>query len=395
MAKQSLSRSDARKIILHAAGLSKRAQFGRGKEAVYKVIDHMGWIQVDTNYVVERAHHHQLASRVPGYRTEWLSELQAEGKIFEFWTSDAAFLPMKDFRFSLPVKEAFVAKRKPMTPAELNLMNRILDRISREGPLMAKDFEDIREKKSSGWWDWRPSKVAIEQLYWGGRLGTTRTPEFHKVYDLADNLVPRNIDKAMPTPEEFGRHVVRRSLRSMGIAHLQEIMWSSRFVRTSVKDELMKLIEEGEVSEVTVEGIKGLRYMFSSYLKKKIKLSNEVFVLSPFDRLNFFRRRLREYFDFDYQIECFVPKAKRKYGYFSLPILAGDKFVARMDSKAERKEKKLIVFNLHFEDVKMSNKVAMAVWDAIEDFAEFNGCKSIEIEKTNRKNFPGKERKSK
>jgi uncharacterized protein YcaQ len=111
MAKQSLSRSDARKIILHAAGLSKRAQFGRGKEAVYKVIDHMGWIQVDTNYVVERAHHHQLASRVPGYRTEWLSELQAEGKIFEFWTSDAAFLPMKDFRFSLPVKEAFVAKR--------------------------------------------------------------------------------------------------------------------------------------------------------------------------------------------------------------------------------------------------------------------------------------------
>ena len=387
MPNHTLSKPDARKIILHAAGLSKRAQFGRGKDAVYKVIEHMGWIQVDTNYVVERAHHHQLASRVPGYRTEWLSELQAEGKIFEFWTSDAAFIPMKDFRFSLPVKEAFVAKRKPMTPAETNLMNRILDRISREGPLMAKDFEDVREKKSSGWWDWRPSKVAIEHLYWGGKLGTIRTPEFHKVYDLTDNLVPRIIDTAIPTAEEFGRHVVRRSLRSMGIAHKQEIMWSSRFVKTGVQEELTKMVDEGEVSEVSIEGVKGVRYMLTSYLQKKIKLSDEVFVLSPFDRLNFFRRRLKEYFDFDYQIECFVPKAKRKYGYFSLPILMSDTFVARMDSKADRKEQKLVVFNLHFEDVKLSKNALSDVGDAIEEFAGFNGCRTVEIEKTNRKGF--------
>jgi uncharacterized protein len=107
-----LTKQQARKIILHAAGLSKRAQFGKGIEAVYKFIDHLGFVQIDTNYVVERAHHHSIAARVPDYKTEWLEQLQAEGRIFEFWTFASGFMPMKDFRFSLPVKESFKQRRK-------------------------------------------------------------------------------------------------------------------------------------------------------------------------------------------------------------------------------------------------------------------------------------------
>ena len=98
-----ITKSQARKIILHAAGLTKRAQFGKGKEAVYKVIDHLGFVQVDTIYVVERAHHHAIAARVPGYRTEWLDELQAEGRIYEFLTRESGYMPMNEFRFSLPI----------------------------------------------------------------------------------------------------------------------------------------------------------------------------------------------------------------------------------------------------------------------------------------------------
>src|SRR5258706_4134541 len=96
-----LTKSQARKIILHAAGLSKRGQFGKGLEAAYKVIDQLGFIQVDTNYVVERAHHHAIAARVPGYKTEWLEELQSDGRIYEFWTRDSGIMPMSEFRFSL------------------------------------------------------------------------------------------------------------------------------------------------------------------------------------------------------------------------------------------------------------------------------------------------------
>src|SRR5580698_9820939 len=110
-----LSIAQARKIILHAAGLSKPAQFGKGKDAVYKLIDHLGYVQLDTNYVVERAHHHTIASRVPDYKLEWLDELQEDGRIFEFFTSDSGYQPMHEFRFSLPVKQGFASDRKPLT----------------------------------------------------------------------------------------------------------------------------------------------------------------------------------------------------------------------------------------------------------------------------------------
>src|SRR4051812_23534060 len=123
----SLTKTQARKVILHAAGLSKRAQFGKGEEAVYKVIDHLGFFQIDTIYVVERAHHHAIASRVPDYKPEWLDQLQADGRIFEFWTHAAGYIPMRDFRFSLPVKESFIARRKTLTQTEVNLMKKVID----------------------------------------------------------------------------------------------------------------------------------------------------------------------------------------------------------------------------------------------------------------------------
>ena len=382
-----LTRSQARKIILHAAGLSKRAQFGKGREAVYKLIDHLGYVQLDTNYVVERAHHHAIASRVPDYKLEWLEELQADGRIFEFFTSDSGYMPMHNFRFSLPVKNGFLSGRKPLTQAEINLMNKVLDRIAREGPLMVKDFENDRLEASSGWWDWRPSKMALERLYLDGRLMITRTKDFQKVYDLPMNLIPDDIDTTMPTPEEFARHAIRRELQALGIAYAKEMAWRARYVKDNlVKKELEKLVEEGEVCKVAIEGLKTAPlYMLPSYKNKKIQLSGDAFILSPFDVLNVFRHRLRDFFDFDYQIECFVPQAKRKYGYFSLPVLVGDTFVARMDSKADRKQKVLTVHNLHFEPIKLSKPMIAGIVDAIKIFAGFNQCQDIVIKKSNNK----------
>ena len=384
-----LSRSQARKIILHAAGLSRRAQFGKGPEAVYKLIDHLGFIQIDTNYVVERAHHHSIASRVPDYKPEWLEDLQADGRIFEFLISDSGYIPMHEFRFSLPIKESFLPGRKPLTQAELNLMDKVLDRITREGPLMVKDFENDRQVASAGWWDWRPSKLALERLYLSGKLMTTRTKDFQKIYDLPINLIPDDIDTTMPTPEEFARHIILRTLQSLGIAYAKELAWRAHRVKNNlVKKELEKLVDEGEVYRVAIEGTPAAPlYMLPVYKNKKIQLSGDAFVLSPFDVLNVFRHRLKDFFDFDYQIECFVPQPKRKYGYFSLPVLAGDTFVARMDSKAERKQNRLIVHHLHFEPLKLSNPVLTKVAEAIRTFARFNQCQDIEFKKTNNRQY--------
>jgi uncharacterized protein len=381
-----LTKAQARKIIIHAAGLAKHAQFGKGKEAVFKVIDHLGFVQVDSNYTVERAHHHMLATRIPNYKTQWLDELQSEARIYEFWTRDSGYMPMEEFRFSIPIHDAY-RQRNDLQRTEVNLMNTIMDRIGREGPLRAKDFENDRVTKNAGWWDWRPSKVALERLHLAGHLLATRQRDFHKLYDLTDNIVPSDIDRTKPSMEEYARHLIFRSLRALGLAYANEIAWSGRLVKPPIKEELKKLVATGDVCEVQVEGLKGVLYMLPYYQKKKIVLAGDVFILSPWDILNVFRRRLKDFFDFDYQVECFVPAPKRKYGYFSLPILVGDVFVARMDSKADRKEHTLVIHNLHFEPVKMTAALTTKLRAAIFAFAKFNNCSGVVISKSNKKGF--------
>jgi uncharacterized protein YcaQ len=193
----------------------------------------------------------------------------------------------------------------------------------------------------------------------------------------------------MPTPEEFARHVIRRELKVLGIAYVKELVWRARYVKGHlIRQELVRMAAEGDILTVTVEGLKtGPLYMLPAYKNKKIELGKEVYILSPWDVVNVYRHRLRDFFDFDYQIECFVPAPKRKYGYFSLPILVGEDFVARMDSKAERKKRVLTVHHLHFEKGKLSPATIAAIKEAIEAFARFNQCDTVVIKKSNNKAF--------
>ena len=383
-----LTPAEARKIILHAAGLHKRAPFGKGREAVYKCIDHLGFIQIDTNYVVERAHHQAIYTRVPDYKPQWLAELQTDGRIFEYVTYASGYLPMQDYRFTLPVKESFLAKRSDLPAAENNILHKVLDRVTRDGPLMARDFENDRVGISTGWWDWRPSKIALERLYLDGRLMTTHQDDFQKLFDLPQNIVPIDTDKTMPSPEEYARHIIRRVLKALGIALQKDISFRTRYIKHDVKTQLQKLIETGEVAEVAVEGVKTPPlYMLSSYKRKKIELAGDTFIVSPFDMLNVLRHRLRLFFDFDYQVECFVPEPARKYGYFSHPILVGDTFVARMDAKADRKSRVLNINNLHFEPLKLTQIQLAGITTAIQNFAKFNQCTTLSVKKTNQKKY--------
>jgi len=382
-----LTKLQARKIILDAAGLARKAQFGTGIEAVYRVIDHLGFVQLDTNYVVERAHHHVMAARIPDYETEWLANLCEDGRIYEYLTSDAGYLPMRDFRFSLPVKKAFEMQGSPVSKPEINLMKQILDRVEREGAVMVGDFENDRMEASSGWWDWRPAKVALERLYLNGSLMISRTKAFQKVYDLPLNLVPQETDLTMPTEEEYARFVIHRTLAALGIASIKEISWRSRRVKGNlIKKELEKMAETGEIKTVNVEGLKSLFYMLPNQ-QIDLKLSNEVFILSPFDILNVFRHRLKDFFNFDYQIECFVPAPKRQYGYFSLPVLAGDHFIARMDAKADRKQKVLIVHNIHFEAIDLDQNTIEKFIQALRAFVLFNQCQDIIFKRSNNETY--------
>ncbi|WP_145860868.1 winged helix-turn-helix domain-containing protein [Pedobacter suwonensis] len=379
-----LSRSQARRMILHAAGLSGKAQFGTGIEAVNRVIDHLGYVQLDTNYVVERAHHHALFTRVPDYQTEWLAALCNDGDVFEYFTSDAGFLPMHDFRFSLPVKKAFATQGSPLTKAQSDLMTQILDQVERDGAVMVGDFENDRIEASSGWWDWRPAKVALEKLYLEGKLMISRNSAFQKVYQLPLDVIPHDTDQTEPTDEDYARYIIKRTLGALGISSVKEMAWRARRVKGNlVKKELEKMLQAGEVKTAKVEGVKGPLYMLSG-TDVNVNIEDEVFILSPFDILNVFRARLKDFFDFDYQIECFVPAPKRKFGYFSLPILAGERFIARMDAKADRKKKTLIVHNLHFEAVEPDEKTIDKLIHHLKEFILFNKCNDVVFKKSNR-----------
>jgi uncharacterized protein YcaQ len=385
-----LTKAQARSIILNAAGLASTAHFGQGRGAVYRMIEHFGFLQLDTNTVIARAHHHVLASRIPDYQSEWLDELVEEGRVFEYFASDAGYLPMEEFRFTLPVKQAFKTGSKPVTKAEADLMKYILDRVERDGPVRVGDFEYDRLEASTGWWDWRPAKVALERLYLNGKLMIRRSKTFQKIYDLPVNFVPTEIDQQMPTAEEYAQHIIYRTLKVMGLAYTKDISWWARRVKgNSVKKELSNLVELGAVMQVQVEGLKDPLYM----LPKKENLpevSNEVFILSPFDILNVFRYRLRDFFNFDYQLECFVPAPQRRYGYFSLPVLAGDTFIARMDAKADRKNKVLIIHNLHFEPVKLQSDQLLRFVNSLKAFIFFNKCLDVDFRKSNNKLYLAK-----
>lgn len=382
-----LTKTQARKIILNAAGLARRSQFGTGIEAVYRLIDHLGFVQLDTNYVVERAHHHVMAARIPGYQTEWLGQLCEDGSIFEYFASDAGYLPMHDFRFSLPVKRAFKTQRRPLTPAETKLLKEVLDRAEREESLMVGDFDNDRVEASTGWWDWRPAKVALERLYLDGELMINRTKGFQKVYVLPVNTVPPETDLTMPSDIEYARFVIRRTLGALGVAYAKEIAWRARYVKGNlVKKELEQMARSGEIRTVIVEDLKGPIYMLPD-TEMHPEISGEVFILSPFDILNVFRHRLKDFFHFDYQIECFVPAPKRQYGYFSLPVLAGETFIARMDAKADRKKKILIVHNLHFEPIDLDETTIEKLAQSLKAFVRFNQCNDIVFKKSNNPNW--------
>lgn len=378
-----LTRSQARKIIIQAAGLAKKAQFGSGIDAVYRVIDHLGYVQLDTNYVVERAHHHALFARVPDYETSWLAELCENGDVFEYFTSDAGYLPTHDFRFSLPVMQAFSTQYNHPAKKEPDLMEQIIDQVERDGAVMVGDFENDRQEASTGWWDWRPAKVALERLYLEGKLMIKRNNTFQKVYHLPLDVIPQDTDTTVPKAEEYARYVIRRTLTALGISSIKEIAWRARRVKGNlVKKELENMRQTGEICLVNVDGVKGPLYMLAG-TDTDVSITEEVFILSPFDILNVFRFRLKDFFDFDYQIECFVPAPKRKYGYFSLPILSGEKFIARMDAKADRKQKTLIIHNLHFEEVDINEKTIDKFVDSLKDFVLFNKCSDITFKKSN------------
>jgi uncharacterized protein YcaQ len=390
-----ISLAQARNLAMNCQLLDGNTKINKGKAGVVQVIEHLGYIQVDTIAVIERAHHHTIWTRVPSYRPEMLDELQArDRKVFEYWGHAASYLPMKDYRFYLPKMKTNLSEHprwQKWADNNKKLLNQVLKRIQKEGPLGAKDFADSHKKKRGTWWDWKPAKTALETLHTTGELMVFARRKFERVFDLTERVLPKSIITKIPSQEELVKFAIHRALKAHGLVTIREILNHIHIVKEkNIRQYLADMLDSNNIIKVKIEGINTEYYTnhkiinsFEGLPKKKA-----LHILSPFDNFIIQRDRIKRLFNFDYQLECYKPPNQRIYGYFVLPILWGNEFIGRIDLKANRANKQLIVRNLLIEfSSKQVKDMLSALVEKLKELAAFNKTEQVIIEQTNPSNL--------
>ena len=384
---ESISLQQARKLILHSQRLPPAKPTGKAIAATLSAIEHLGYVQIDTISVVQRAHHHTLWNRNPRYKPTHLSQLIAEKQVFEYWTHAAAYLPMRDYRFSLRRKHALAnGDQHHWFERDEPLMNSVLRRIEIEGPLMAKDFEHTGKKRAE--WTSKPAKRALENLFMQGALMISKRVNFHKVYDLTERVLPKDTDTTLPDHEEYARFLITRYLKTNGLGQAAEIAYLLKNTKPLISATLQEMVSSRELLEIHAGGNEYYALPDSMELLSKPLARSKLKILSPFDNLLIQRKRMKALFGFDYLIECYVPAAKRQYGYFSLPVLWDGKLVARMDFKADRKNSLLHINHLALEaSLIKTDAFALALGKELAAFMRFNDSRELQLHRTTPTNF--------
>jgi len=314
------------------------------------------------------------------YQPAHLSELMKQRRVFEYWAHAAAILPIQDYRFSIPLKRQFRIRKVFDDIVPQKLLNEVKARIKSEGPLASRQFENCR-KPRGGWWDWKPAKKALEKLFLEGDLEVTRRDGFQKVYDLPDRVVPKFSEIRAPSDSEYAWYLIERNLQHHGIAQEAEIGYLRRGpVKKLIASEIQNRLENKELVPLSIEGLEGVYLAKPQMLESPTRLLRKTQILSPFDNSVIQRQKLIDLFDFDYQIECYVPAAKRRFGYFTLPVLIGERFWGRIDLKAERKQRVLRVISVHPERGIKKKEFVAKLNKPLVEFAQFNGCDQVQFQ---------------
>ncbi|WP_447512174.1 winged helix-turn-helix domain-containing protein [Acinetobacter pittii] len=371
--------SSLKQLTLFNQGLGKTSRFAKGMDGTLQAIEHLGYVQIDTISVVERAHHHILWSRVPDYDLSHLNSLVGERQIFEYWYHAASYLPMKDYRYALPAMMSVRnGESRYFNRGDQHLMNEILARVRAEGKIRLRDIDKNNKKSLGNWWNTGPGRRAFEQLYMQGDLMICERNGMEKVFDLTERCLPENIDLSMPTLYEYAQYLFNNTLRAHGAFTWKQLVHLKKNdLKETMRVVLKEHIDAGVVSAIKLE--KGqMLYVEVAAMEQKVSTDFGLKILSPFDNSFIHRDRLASLFEFDYRIECYVPAAKRVYGYFCLPILYQDELVGRVDCKAHRSIKELEVISLHLEKtVKNKELFFFELEQELKRFAAFNQCSTI------------------
>ncbi len=354
---------DARRFFLHLQGLSHAPGRRIDAEGAFKLIEQIGFVQIDSINTVERAHHQILFSRNQTYHQDHLRHLQENtGAVCENWTHDASIIPSSYYpywrhRFERSREHLRQRWRKWRRDGFEELFDDVRGHIERHGPTMSRDLTvgDKQKGSGDGWWDWHPAKTALEYLWRTGEIAIARRQGFQKVYDLSARVIPECHYCEEISVKDFIHWSCTNALDRLGFANPRDIadFWDG----VSLGEVKNWIVAQGDaLVEVEVEAANGedpracfAWHDYKARMDQADQAPQRLRVLSPFDPLLRDRARAERLFGFRYRIEVFVPAAKRQYGYYVFPLLEGNRLVGRIDMKADRKSSTLNVIAVWLE----------------------------------------------
>jgi uncharacterized protein YcaQ len=344
-----ISLAAARGAWLSAQKLDEDAPFGEGPEAVRRAVEHLGYVQIDTINVIERSHHHILQTRIPSYRTSDLEAAQSVDKsVFEYWTHALAYVPAADYRFFVPAMDRVRSAPEKMFASDPGEdYAALLRRISKNGPLSIRDIDDdVLVDKTHPWGSRKPSKRALRFGFFAGDLTVGRRTGMLKTYDLTKRHFGWRRRPAPATDKQYASYLLARAVRSQGVVSLDSICYGDLPTKRLVAEAIETEVKRKRLASISLEGAKTPYWAPVSVIETGAVAEPDrerVHILSPFDPLVVQRKRLKTFFGHEHRFEAYVPAEKRVLGYFALPVLAGDRIVAAIDLKMDRKARRLLI----------------------------------------------------
>jgi uncharacterized protein YcaQ len=348
----SLTKAEARRIWLRAQRLDKQAPFGEGPAATAAVVEHLGYVQIDTINVIERCHHHILWTRIPDYRRADLRQAQSIDKsVFEYWTHALSYVPTKDLRFFSPAMRRHRREGhkwlSSVSPADLRKVMRL---IRRDGALTIRDIDDdVLTDKEHPWASRKPSKRALQLAFYQGLLTISERNGMLKTYELTARHFGWDVPPGHPpkpaSVTETHAYLLDRALRAQGLVSLDSICHLDPPSKAAIRRLIESRVRAGALAPVALEGAGKQEHWAALETLESAgdRALEPVHILSPFDPLIIQRKRTELFFGYGHRFEAYVPKEKRLFGYFALPVLVGDNIVAAIDLKTDRKAGKLLL----------------------------------------------------
>lgn len=392
----------AKRFILDVQGLRTDTPCKSVMDVAYRIHN----IQIDTISVVSRSHNLITFNRFPEYNEGSIWDYEKKGELFEYWSHSMCMMPLETYPFYAWRRQFYPGNRSKKWAIEnKDIMDRVYQHVKNNGETNSASIGE-RKVDTTGWWDWKDEKYALEILYTTGKLMVAYRSGFQKYYDLTERVLPNHIDSEPMTNGEAAKFVIDSSLGSLGLGCYDDIrtyhnklpsqeLWKGR--KEKIEAYLEQRISEGELEEVAIEGLDERYFILASNINKlesdrQLSLDNApVKMLTPFDNILRERGFAKRIWNFDYKIECYVPVPDRIYGYFVLPILDKNELVGRLDAKAHRKEGILEVKSLYLENEALYTSDGMErLQKGLVDFAKFHQCDTITIRKVTPRKYTSK-----